>query len=208
MSSLRILSWRYVELRHSINYLNLINDTLTYQLAQDTLRVTVDLANSIPQNSNSTFIDKEWIPVVGMTLVALITIISQHLLTRRTTKSEFDKIRSQMESDFTSKIRFDWISSFRSKISELITSTDPEFNEAPDYLSILSLINYAQLMLSEYVPEEQELGSMLSELGLLTYIREKKDVDNVTKSLMLQAKIVNQTKLVINKKLQLPRKPT
>ena len=125
-------------------------DTLAFKLSKDTLQVTGDIAIKVADN-NKELIGKEWTTVIGMILVAIMTIISQHLLTRRTNKTDFAKIKTQMESDFLAKSRFEWISSFRIIISNLLVAVDPDFRKELDGQKMAGLIFQAQLMLDDAV---------------------------------------------------------
>lgn len=83
-----------------------MTDTLAIELSKDTLQLVVDFTvKAIPQSQDET-ISKEWITVIGMTLVAILTIVSQYFLTRKTTKSDFDKIKDSDRIRFFSKESF------------------------------------------------------------------------------------------------------
>ena len=115
-----------------------MTDTLTIELTQDTLKLPVDLI--LKSINNEVAFSKEWITVIGMTLVAAITVLSQYFLTKKTSKSELKKIHTQIESDFSAKSRLDWVKGFRFLISDLLTTVDPDFRGVLDKKKMANLI--------------------------------------------------------------------
>ena len=151
------------------------------------------------------------ITVLGMLLVALITVFSQHLITKKTILADFEKINSQIKSDiekiglqvksdFQMRIKFEWISNLRLIISELITTTDPDYNATIDRKKMLFLINQAQIMLNIKNEKEKELACMLTELGhVADYDKLEKEEAN-PKILNVQTRITEQTRLILREK--------
>jgi|GEM_PF-1926998 len=151
------------------------------------------------------------ITVVGMLLVAVITVLSQHLITKKTIRADFKKINSQIhsdiekiglqvKSDFQMKIKFDWISNLRLIISELITTTDPDYNDSIDRKKMLFLINQAQIMLNINNKNEDKLACMLTEIGhVADYDKLEKEEANI-RILDVQSRITEQTRLILREK--------
>ena len=176
-------------------------DTLHFELAKDTLQLAVNMSiDNIPKVDTDTPFNKEWIPVIGMTLVAFITVLSQYYLTNRTTKAEFEKIQAQINSDFSAKSRFEWINNFRHIISELLTTVDPDFRGELDEKKMANLIFQGQLMLDDTIAHEKHISSILSKLGDYAVKVEIGNKLSERELLLVQAELEKATKEILKDK--------
>ena len=163
--------------------INLLSDTVDKISVQD------------KSDLNSTYIT-----VLGMLLVAIITVASQYLLIHKTIKADLSKMMLQIHSDFEFKNRHEWISNFRQIISELITTTDPDYNKEKNKTKMLLLINQAQIMLNDYITEEKELHDLITKLGMYADHLELDDEERRDTVLFTQHEIITKTKILLHNK--------
>jgi hypothetical protein len=176
-----------------------MTDTLKVLLEDKLINVLNNTIDKLPIQDSSN-LDSTYVTVLGMLLVAIITIASQYLLIRKTIKADFEKIKTQIHSDFEFKNRYDWISHFRRIISELITTTDPDYNKEVDKIKMLSLINQAQIMLNDNVVEEKELEGLITKLGFDADYFKSNTKEGEKNILLTQDSILKKTKLMLHKK--------
>jgi len=160
--------------------------------------------------------------VLGMIIVAIITVMSQHWITKKNIRADFDKLNKQIStdfekaktqlkldieknrlqvlSDFKMKIIYNWISSIRVIIADLITTTDPDFNDSIDKVKMLHLINQAQLLLDENIYDERNLNKCLSDLGTIINDNSIMNKSISFEILRIQNDIINSTRAIIKKK--------
>ncbi|OFX19492.1 MAG: hypothetical protein A2033_08010 [Bacteroidetes bacterium GWA2_31_9] len=176
-----------------------MQDTLKILLEDKVNNLLSDMVDKLSVQDSSN-LNSTYVTVIGMLLVAIITVTSQYLLIRKTIKADFEKIRLQIHSDFDFKNRYEWVSNFRQIISELITTTDPDYNKELNKTKMLLLINQAQIMLSDDIKEEKELEGLITKLGMdADYL--KSDTKESDKSILqTQDAILKRTKQLLNKK--------
>jgi hypothetical protein len=164
------------------------------------------ITNTIDQNvdkilhSSDGIFSESTITVIGMLLVAIITVLSQYLIMRKTFRTDFEKIREQISADFVSKSRLSWISDFRNIVSELITTTDPDYNVTLDKFKMCKLISQAQIMLDNSDKEERELGALITRLGLHTDYWNDKSHESQVAILKIQDAVLESTRTLLSKK--------
>lgn len=171
-------------------------DSLKVELSKNSIQLIHEVTSK--NSSNTSSILPVIITVIGMLLVALITIASQQIITRNAFKADLNKIQKQIELDFNSKNRFDWILNFRNLVSELILITDPIYNKEIDKLKMLSLITQTQIMLDNTDKDENELIGLITNLGLKSDMLKK--ANGESEILKIHSAITDKTRTLLKKK--------
>jgi hypothetical protein len=178
-----------------------MTDTLAFQLSKDTLHLTGDLAIKVADHNQGS-IGSEWVAGIITIFVTIVTIIWQSILTRRTIKSDFVKIKAQIEFDFLAKSKFEWISSFKTIISNLLVVVDIDFRKEKelDGQKMAGLIFQAQLMLDDAIESEKQLASLLSKLGHHAVNAQIGNSELEKELLLIQAEVQSVTKTILKNK--------
>lgn len=171
-------------------------DSLNVELSKNSIQLIHELTTK--NGSTTSSILPVIITVIGMLLVALITNASQQIITRNAFKADLNKIQKQIELDFNSKNRFDWILNFRKLVSELILITDPIYNKEIDKLKMLSLITQIQIMLDNTDKDENELIGLITDLGLKSDMLKKDNGES--EILRIHTSIADNTRILLKKK--------
>lgn len=103
----------------------------------------------------------------GMLFVALMSIFTQIIITKKIIKSDFQKIQTQIKTEYDFKTKQEWIIQFRKIIADLVTETDPERNTTFSKIRLISLINQSQLMLNPTIFTEKEIFGLITHLGMV-----------------------------------------
>lgn len=148
----------------------------------------------------------------GIVVVAVMSVLTQIFLTRHIVKSDFRKIKTQIQTEYDFKKKQEWINQFRKIIADLVTETDPEENDTFNNIRMISLINQAQLMLdsskmneSEILGEIVHLGSIVSERNKDMLERSHYDhwegVKDYSHDIcQIQSSIINKTRILLFEK--------
>jgi len=176
-----------------------MRDTLKIILEDKVINLLSDTVDKLPVQDSSD-LNSTYVTVLGMLLVAIITVASQYLLIRKTIKADLEKIRLQIHSDFDFKNRYEWISNFRQIISELITTTDPDYNKKLNKTKMLLLINQAQIMLNDDIKDEKELEGLITKLGMDADYLKSNTIEGDNNILLSQDAILKGTKKLLHKK--------
>lgn len=176
-----------------------MNDTLQIELNENLIPMLTENIEKVIQHT-SDGLSTAWITVIGMFLVAVITVISQLIITKKIIVADINKLQIQAHSDFDFKNRFDWIQNFRKIIADLMTVTDPDCNINLDKNKMTSLINQAQLMLDDSISDEKEISKLLTKLGIHSdYWNDKSKQSEIT-ILNIQSIIADKTKRLLLRK--------
>lgn len=176
-----------------------MTDTLQIGLNDSLIPTLTESVEKVIQHTSSE-LNSAWITVIGMFLVAVITVISQLIITKKVIVADINKLQIQALSDFDFKNRFDWIHNFRKIIADLMTITDPDCNVDLDKSKMTSLINQAQLMLDDSVSDEKEICELLTKLGIHSDYWNDKSKQSEISILNTQSDIANKTKRLLLKK--------
>lgn len=198
---------------------------------RDTLDIVInnEITSAITEiaQSNDKSIDPIYnvlLTVMGMIAVALITAFSQHWISKKAIradfeklnkqmkldfekvnfqfKTDFDKIGLQVKSDFHMKMKFDSISNIRTIISDLITTTDSDYNKTVDQRKMLYLINQAQIVLDIENEEENRLACLITELGHAVNADRSviEEYESSRSILIIQREIIELTRIILRAK--------
>lgn len=106
------------------------------------------------------------ITVVGMVCVATLGAIVQWRVTHTVIKSEHERTKAQINSEFRHRQFEIWQDKFQEVIAQLLKVTDPEINPNMDRASFVPLIHKAQLMLNLNEQSHMKVNALINELGL------------------------------------------
>jgi len=107
------------------------------------------------------------ITVLGMIGVAILTSITQFMVTKKIIFSEHERIKLQLDSEFKLRQQESWQIRFQNIASDLLTELDPELNKNLDNeRKSVEQIHKIQMMLNLKVPLHEKLNIQVQELGL------------------------------------------
>ena len=92
--------------------------------------------------------------------------IIQWLITRVTVRSENERLHKQLSSEFNYQQLSEWQTQFRTIMSDLLATTDPEANINYDKTRIIPLILSAQLMLDPNIATHAQVNRLINSLAL------------------------------------------
>ena len=98
--------------------------------------------------------------------VAAIGALVQWLVTRTVIRSEHERLRIQLQSEFHLRQFEQWQSRLQEIIADLLKETDPEVSQGLDRDRIVPLILRAQLMLNLKEPNHRNVNDLINQLGL------------------------------------------
>ena len=125
----------------------------------------IELLKSIQSKPDSTVIASV-ITIGGMLGVAFITVISQWLVTKSIIRSEHNRLKLEISSQFKHNQFSKWQESFVETISNLLSNTDPEVYPIPIREKVVPLIQKAQLLLNLEIQSHRKVNGLINELGL------------------------------------------
>ena len=106
------------------------------------------------------------ITVIGMLVVAILTVIIQWRVTKTIIRSEHDRLRLQLKSEFQYRQFESWQKKFLDTISQLLKETDPEINTQFNPERVVPLIHIAQVMLNLEISSHRQVNDLITNLGL------------------------------------------
>ena len=106
------------------------------------------------------------ITVGGMIAVAILTSISQWIVTKRIISSEHKKITDQLNSEFKLKQFEIWQKDFKDTMALLMAATDPEIRDPFNKNEIVPLVHKIQLMLNLDNPGHSKVNGLVNALAL------------------------------------------
>lgn len=106
------------------------------------------------------------VTVSGMITVAVLTTITQWIVTKRIISSEHSKISIQINSEFKLKQFELWQNDFKEAMSLLLAATDPEIRKPFNKNEIVPLVHKIQLMLNLSNPGHKKVNGLVNALAL------------------------------------------
>lgn len=106
------------------------------------------------------------ITVWGMIGVTLITCLVQWAVTRTIIRSEGERLRVQLETDFRLRQQSAWEDEFRTTIATLLEYTDPEAYPIPEKQRVVPLILKSQLLLNLQLRSHIRINELINALGM------------------------------------------
>lgn len=136
------------------------------------------------------------ITVLGMIGVAILTSITQLIITKKVIFSEHERIKLQLDSEFKLRQHENWQTRFQNIASALLTELDPELNKNIDNeRQSVEQIHKIQMMLNLKIPSHLKLNTQIQELGLA--INNKKNIYTHSALLQLHGDIVDSIREII-----------
>lgn len=136
------------------------------------------------------------ITVFGMIGVAILTSVTQFIITKRVIVSEHERIRLQLDSEFKLKQHENWQIRFQNVASELLTELDPELNkDLNNERKSVEQIHKIQMMLNLEISSHYKLNSQVQELGLA--LNKKTNKHTHGELLQLHSDIVDSIRAII-----------
>jgi len=131
----------------------------------DTLKAILALLKVIASKPDGAVIAAA-VTVGGMITVAVLTTITQWIVTKHIILSEHNKISVQINSEFKIRQFESWQNDFKEAMSLLLAATDPEIRNPFNKNEIVPLVHKIQLMLNLANPGHQKVNDLVSSLAL------------------------------------------
>lgn len=106
-----------------------------------------------------------WITVGGTVLVAIVSVVTQLLVTRFVIKSERQKVIQQIEAEHRAQMLEKRKDVLLESMADLLSETDPQVKAKFDFSRVVSLIHKVQLVLNHQDQEEVALNNAVNQLG-------------------------------------------
>lgn len=106
------------------------------------------------------------VTVGGMVTVAILTAVTQWIVTKRILSSEHSKISMQVNSEFRLRQFENWQRDFKEAIALLLAATDPEIRNPFNKNEIVPLVHKIQLMLNLTNSGHSKVNELLTALAL------------------------------------------
>lgn len=134
-------------------------------MEQEAAETIIELLKTVLAKPDATVI-AAYITIGGMFGVALITVISQWLVTKSIMRSEHERLKLEISSEFKNNQFSKWQEEFLETISTLLSNADPEVYPTPEREKIVPLIQKAQLLLNLNIQSHSKVNALINELGL------------------------------------------
>jgi len=131
----------------------------------DTLKAILELLKTIASKSDGAT-TAATVTVGGMITVAILTTITQWIVTKRIITSEHNKVAMQINSEFKLKQFENWQRDFKEAMSLLLAATDPEIRNPFNKNEIVPLVHKIQLMLNLSNPGHKRVNELVTALAL------------------------------------------
>lgn len=135
-------------------------------MCNETLVTIQKLLEELLKKENSV-LSASTITVFGMIGVAVLASITQFRVTKNIIRSEHDRIKEQLDSEYKLKQNENWQIRFQNVASDLLTELDPELNkDINNERKSVEQIHKMQMILNINIPSQYKLNNLISQLGL------------------------------------------